>query len=109
LIEYLGTLWLGRVATAGSAEQPHVVPVSFRYNAEQNSLAIGGHAFATRKKYRDVLANPASPSWSTTSHVLSCLMGLSQPAGAHMRSDVRPPAFVFGDPKPSFSAWRTSC
>ena len=58
LIEYLGTLWLGRVATAGSAEQPHVVPVSFRYNAEQNSIDIGGHAFATRKKYRDVLANP---------------------------------------------------
>jgi PPOX class F420-dependent enzyme/OxyR family protein len=58
LIEYLGTLRLGRVATAGSAEQPHVVPVSFRYNAEQNSIDIGGCAFATRKKYRDVLANP---------------------------------------------------
>jgi pyridoxamine 5'-phosphate oxidase family protein len=35
-----------------------VVPVSFRYNAEQDSIDIGGHAFATRKKYRDVLANP---------------------------------------------------
>jgi pyridoxamine 5'-phosphate oxidase family protein len=57
-IEYLRSQRLGRIATAGPDGQPHVVPVSFRYNAEQDSIDIGGHAFATRKKYRDVLANP---------------------------------------------------
>ena len=39
--------------------QPHVVPVSFRYNAEQDAIEIGGHGgFAKRKKYRDVQQNP---------------------------------------------------
>ena len=57
-IGYLRSQRLGRIATAGPDGQPHVVPVSFRYNAEQDSIDIGGHAFATRKKYRDVLANP---------------------------------------------------
>jgi pyridoxamine 5'-phosphate oxidase family protein len=57
-IEYLRSQRLGRIATAGPDGQPHVVPVSFRYNAEQDSIDIGGHAFTSRKKYRDVLANP---------------------------------------------------
>jgi pyridoxamine 5'-phosphate oxidase family protein len=30
----------------------HVVPVTFRYNAD--SIDIGGHGFAQRKKFRDV-------------------------------------------------------
>ncbi len=57
-IEYLGGQRLGRIATAGGDGQPHVVPVSFRYNPQEDSIDIGGHGFTTRKKYRDVLANP---------------------------------------------------
>ena len=49
---------LGRLATVGADRAPHVVPTSFRYNEIHDTLDIGGHDFATRKKYRDVLRNP---------------------------------------------------
>jgi pyridoxamine 5'-phosphate oxidase family protein len=35
-----------------------VVPVSFRYNPDRDTIEIGGHGFATRKKFRDVQRNP---------------------------------------------------
>lgn len=57
-IGYLQSQRLGRLATVGRDCQPHVVPVGFRFNAEQDTIDIGGHGFATRKKYRDVLGNP---------------------------------------------------
>lgn len=57
-IEYLQSQRLGRLATVGRDCQPHVVPVGFRFNAEQDTIDIGGHGFAARKKYRDVLGNP---------------------------------------------------
>jgi pyridoxamine 5'-phosphate oxidase family protein len=34
------------------------VPVSFRYNPQHDSIDIGRHGFAGRKKYRDALRNP---------------------------------------------------
>ena len=57
-IEYLKSQLLGRLATVGSDGQPHVVPVSFRYNAQSDTIDIGGHDFARRKKYQDVQRNP---------------------------------------------------
>jgi len=57
-VDYLTTQRFGRLATAGADGRPHVVPVAFRYNAGLESIDIGGHRFATRKKYRDVQANP---------------------------------------------------
>lgn len=58
-IEYLRGQRLARLATVGPDSQPHVVPVSFRYNRELDTIDVGGHGgFSTRKKYRDVLANP---------------------------------------------------
>jgi pyridoxamine 5'-phosphate oxidase family protein len=48
---------LGRLATVGSDGTPHVVPTSYRYNQRHDTIDIGGHDFATRKKYRDVLRN----------------------------------------------------
>jgi pyridoxamine 5'-phosphate oxidase family protein len=33
---------------------PHVAPVSFRYNPDTDTIDIGGHDFARKKKYRDV-------------------------------------------------------
>lgn len=56
-IEYLRSQRLGRIATAGPDGQPHVVPVSFRYNPEADTIDVGGHGFTGRKKYRDVQAN----------------------------------------------------
>ena len=56
-IKYLESQRLARIATAGRDCQPHVVPVSFRYNPETDTIDVGGHGFAQRKKYRDVQRN----------------------------------------------------
>jgi len=57
-IEYLRSQLLARLATVGLDGQPHVVPVSYRYNAEHDSIDIGGHDFAKRWKFRQVQQNP---------------------------------------------------
>jgi pyridoxamine 5'-phosphate oxidase family protein len=57
-IDYIAGQRLGRMATAGSDGKPHVVPVAVRYNAELDTVEIGGYNFGARKKYRDVQANP---------------------------------------------------
>ena len=57
-IAYLQNQLLGRLATVGPDGQPHVVPVGFRYNPDLDTIDIGGHGFAKRKKFRDVRHNP---------------------------------------------------
>ena len=57
-ITYLQSQRLARVATSGTEGQPHVVPVSFRYNPDEDTIDVGGHNFALRKTYRDVQRNP---------------------------------------------------
>src|SRR5205809_6736659 len=57
-IAYLQSQRLGRLATVGPDGQPHVVPVGFRYNPELDTIDVGGHGFAKRKKFRDVSRNP---------------------------------------------------
>ena len=57
-IAYLASQRLGRIATTGSDHKPHVVPTSFRYNAELGTVDVGGYHVDTTKKYRDVQANP---------------------------------------------------
>jgi pyridoxamine 5'-phosphate oxidase family protein len=52
-LAYFGTQRLGRLATVNAAGDPHVVPVSFRYNAELDTIDIGGHGIGKSKKYRD--------------------------------------------------------
>jgi len=37
---------------------PHVVPAGFRCNPQHDTIDIGGHDFATGKKYRDALRHP---------------------------------------------------
>ena len=56
-IAYLQSQRLARLATSKDG-QPHVVPLSFRYNPETDTIDVGGHDFAKRKKYRDVQRNP---------------------------------------------------
>lgn len=53
--EYLQSQRLGRLATVDEKGNPHVVPVSFRYNPEQDSIDIGGHNIVPTKKYRDAV------------------------------------------------------
>jgi pyridoxamine 5'-phosphate oxidase family protein len=53
-LEYLGEQRLGRIATVGPDGQPHVVPTSFRYNAEHDAIDVGGMRMSQTKKTRDV-------------------------------------------------------
>ncbi len=57
-LNYFAEPKLGRLATVGPDGQPHVAPVGFRYNAELDTIDIGGHALDRTKKFRDVKANP---------------------------------------------------
>ncbi|MGH7860994.1 MAG: PPOX class F420-dependent oxidoreductase [Candidatus Dormibacteraceae bacterium] len=45
---------LARIATVGRDGTPHVVPVGWTYNADTDTIDVGGHDFATTKKFRDV-------------------------------------------------------
>jgi len=54
----LGERRLGRLATADSNGQPHVVPVGWSYNAALGTIDISGRDFAATRKYRNVQANP---------------------------------------------------
>ena len=53
-IEYLTKTTMGRLATVGRDGQPHVMPMAFRYNPDEDSIDIGGIDFANTKKWRDV-------------------------------------------------------
>src|SRR6185437_15221861 len=45
---------LARIATVGKDGMPHVVPVGFRYNREQDTIDVGGRKLEQTKKFRDV-------------------------------------------------------
>ena len=52
---------LGRLATIAPDGSPHVVPVGWRYNAELDTIDIGGRdadEFVATQKFRNVRANP---------------------------------------------------
>src|SRR5436309_15341200 len=51
---YIAGQRLGRIATVGPDGQPHVVPTSFRYNPEQDTIDVGGLRMSQTKKLRDV-------------------------------------------------------
>lgn len=54
-LEYLtGERRLGRLATVGRDGMPHVVPSGIRYNAEQDTIDLGGIELERTKKYRDI-------------------------------------------------------
>jgi len=57
-LDYLGKQQLGRLATVDEDSNPHVVPVGFRYNAETDTIDIGGHDIAKTKKWRDAGKHP---------------------------------------------------
>jgi pyridoxamine 5'-phosphate oxidase family protein len=50
----LGERRLARVATVGADGTPHVVPVGWSYNAEHDTIDVGGRNLKETKKYRDV-------------------------------------------------------
>jgi pyridoxamine 5'-phosphate oxidase family protein len=54
-IEYLQAHRLGRMATVSERGDPHVVPVAYRYDADEEAIDIGGHGMVTSRKYREAL------------------------------------------------------
>ena len=53
--EYLAENFLGRLATASSSGQPHVVPVAYRFNGKD--IYFGGWNLAKSLKFRNLVAN----------------------------------------------------
>jgi pyridoxamine 5'-phosphate oxidase family protein len=45
---------LGRIATVGKDGTPHVAPVGWSYNVDNDTIDVGGRDFEQSKKYRDV-------------------------------------------------------
>jgi pyridoxamine 5'-phosphate oxidase family protein len=52
-IEYLNGQKLARIATVGPDGQPHMIPVTFQFNADEDAIDVGGMAFGEGKKWRD--------------------------------------------------------
>jgi len=57
-IEFLTSQTLARLATVGPDGQPHVVPVTYTFNADEDAIDVGGVNFGETKKWRDARANP---------------------------------------------------
>jgi len=83
---------LARIATVGSDGTPHVTPVGWSYNAELQTIDVGGRDVSATKKFRDVMRtrhaaiviDDVVPPWS--------------PRGVEVRGDAEaldgPPAFI---------------
>ncbi len=56
-IEYLQSQRLGRMATVSKEGDPHVVPVTYRYNPDTDTIDIGGRDMGKTKKFRDTQRN----------------------------------------------------
>jgi pyridoxamine 5'-phosphate oxidase family protein len=57
-IQYLTSQGLARLGTVGPDGQPHLVPVTFMFNAELDTIDVGGVDFGATKKWRDARRNP---------------------------------------------------
>jgi pyridoxamine 5'-phosphate oxidase family protein len=57
-LDYLTTQGLARMATVGRDGRPHIIPVTYTYNADEDSIDVGGIAFGEGKKWRDAKHNP---------------------------------------------------
>lgn len=72
-LAYLKEAKLGRLATVDAKGQPHVVPVGWwSYNADLDTIDIGGHDFDRTRKFHNVQEHPFAafvvddvlPPWS---------------------------------------------
>lgn len=97
-LEYLGEQRLGRLATVDGKGDPHVVPVGFRYNAEADTIDIGGHDIAKTKKWRDASRHPrvaflvddVLPPWQPRSIEILADAELLQAGGAEFGRGLDP-------------------
>ena len=56
-LEYLKTQQLGRLATVNKNGEPQIAPVTFLYNAELDTIDIGGLQNGASQKFRNVARN----------------------------------------------------
>ena len=94
-IEYLQGQRLGRLATVSASGEPHVVPTSFRYNAELHTIDIGGHNLGKSKKFRDVartgraafVVDDVLPSWEARGVEVRGRAEVFEEGGGQVNSD----------------------
>jgi pyridoxamine 5'-phosphate oxidase family protein len=82
-ISYLQSKTMGRLATIGADGRPHLVPLTYLFNAAEDAIDIGGIDFGDSKKWRDMLQNPR----------VVLLVDDASPEGAHaieIRGDAEP-------------------
>ena len=56
-LEYFKTQRLGRLATVNMQGEPQIAPVGFHYNAELDTIDIGGLNLGATQKFRNVARN----------------------------------------------------
>jgi pyridoxamine 5'-phosphate oxidase family protein len=56
-ISYLREHKLGRLATTDAECQPHMTPLTYVFNEEEDTIDVGGMNFGASKKWRDVKEN----------------------------------------------------
>lgn len=56
-LAYLKTQRTGRLATVNKLGEPQIAPVTFRYNAERDTLDIGGPDNSKSQKFRNIARN----------------------------------------------------
>lgn len=56
-ISYLREHKLGRLATTDAECQPHMTPLTYVFNEEEDTIDVGGMDFGASKKWRDVKEN----------------------------------------------------
>jgi pyridoxamine 5'-phosphate oxidase family protein len=57
-IAYLRSQRRGYLATVGTDGRPHVVPLTYVFNEDEDAIDVGGVAFGASKKWRDAQRNP---------------------------------------------------
>jgi len=78
-LEYLKTQRLGRLATINKNGEPQNAPVTFLYNAELDTIDIGGFNMGETQKFRNVAQN------GLASFVIDDVLPPFQPRGVEIR------------------------
>lgn len=97
-LAYLGTQRLGRLATVNARGEPQVAAVGFRYNAELDTIDIGGYDMANTQKFRNVarnglvsfLVDDVLPPWKTRSMEIRGHAEAVADGGQPMRPNMSP-------------------